>query len=165
MRKYYSSLLRNSILILLIIFTITSAMGQNLRKEKMAQLDFLIGDWVGVSASFENGIKKQEIPAFEKIAYQLDGHIITIDLKSESLQLHTVIYFDDKDNTYFYNPFYTTGTAKYAAEIKDGKLIVNASSTKRFIFRLTPEGHFQEYGEQFINGEWQKYFEDNFKKI
>ena len=80
MRKYYSSLLRNSILILLIIFAITSAMGQNLRKEKMAQLDFLIGDWVGVSASFENGIKKQEIPAFEKIAYQLDGHIITIDL-------------------------------------------------------------------------------------
>lgn len=129
----------------------------------MQKLDFLIGEWIGISKSYKEGKVTNQVSAFEKIQYGLDKNIITIDLNSESLQLHTVIYYDEKDKTYYYNPFYKTGAAKYKAHFIDGKLVVTPSKTKRFIFTQDNNGNFIEYGEQLIDGKWQKYFEDIFK--
>ena len=138
--------------------------GQSIRKEKMSQLSFLVGEWIGTSKSFKNGKLEKEIAAFEKIEYQLDNHILTVDLNSESLQLHTVIYYDEEDKTYYYNPFYKTGAAKYKAEFDGKKLIVKPSAKKRFVFILDKQGNFTEYGEILTNGKWVKYFEDVFKR-
>lgn len=136
---------------------------QTLRQEKMSNLKFLVGEWIGTSMSYKDGKVTNKVSAFEKIEYGLDGNILTIDLNSETLQLHTVIYYDEKDAVYYYNPFYKTGAAKYKAEFKDNKLIVNPSETKRFVFTLNEEGNFTEYGETLIEGKWVKYFEDIFK--
>jgi hypothetical protein len=130
----------------------------------MQKLEHFTGDWVGISKAFENGKVTREIPAFEKISYKVDKHILTIDLYSESLKLHTVIYYDEEDETYYYNPFYKTGTARYPAKLVDGKLIVSPSESKRFIFEITAEGQFREYGETYENGQWVPYFEDVFDK-
>ena len=108
---------------------------------------------------------KKQVPAFEKISYKLDQNIITIDLQSESLQLHTIIYYNEKAEKYYYHPYYKTGTARYEAMFKDNKFIVTPNDTKRFIFHLTKEGKFQEYGEKLENCKWIKYFEDNFMKM
>ncbi len=137
---------------------------QTIQKQKMQKLEHFTGDWVGISKAFENGTVIREIPAFEKISYKIDEHILTIDLYSESLKLHTVIYYDDEAKTYYYNPFYKTGTARYPAKLVNEKLIVMASKTKRFIFEITEEGKFREYGEYFKNGEWTIYFEDIFQR-
>lgn len=149
---------------LFILLFSTLSFGQNVGYKKMKDLNFLVGDLVGTSTSYKDGIKTGEVSATETIKYGLDGNILIIDLKSETLQLHTVIYYDEKEETYFYNPFYKTGAAKYKAEFIDGKFIVNPSDTKRFIFTLDEAGNFTEYGEILVNGEWTIYFKDIFKK-
>lgn len=156
--------LRTCFCLVMMFFAIGSVVGQTSRQEKMEQLNFMIGEWVGISTAYQNDTIVKQVPAMEKISYRLDKNLITIDLQSETLKLHTVIYYDDKDEKYYYNSYYKEGTGKYPAEYKDGKFIVSPNKSKRFIFHLTPKGNFQEYGEKFENGEWIKYFEDNFKK-
>lgn len=135
---------------------------QSVQQQEMQKLKHFVGDWVGISKGFENGKVVREIPAYEKISYKVDEHILTIDLYAETLKLHTVIYYDEEKETYVYNPFYKGGTASYPAKLIDGKLVVSPSETKRFIFEITDEGKFREYGETYENGEWIKYFEDVF---
>lgn len=155
--------LSNLILFGFTLMVINSAVGQSKQQEKMKQLSFMIGDWVGVSSLIENDKVVSSIPAYQSISYQVDQHIICINLKSETLTLHTVIYYDEDLATYFYNPYYKKGSAKYPAQFSEGNFIVKASKNKRFVFCLTLEGNFQEYGEVLKDGKWQKYFEDNFK--
>lgn len=140
-------------------------LSQNSKQEQMVKLKFMVGNWVGVSKGFEDGKLVREEPAFEKIAYKVDRHIITIDLYSESLQLHTVLYYDKTEEVFYYNPFYKNGAGKYKAYLEDGILVVKPSSTKRFIFRPTESGGFQEYGEELKDGKWVKYFEDTFTRV
>lgn len=152
----------NKFIILVMLSTLS--FGQTIRQEKMNNLKFLVGDWVGISTSYEDGKVKNQVSASENIKYGLDGNIITIDLHSEALQLHTVIYYDEKAQTYYYNPFYKNGAAKYKAEFLDNKLIVKPSETRRFVFTLDKAGNFNEYGENLVDGKWIKYFEDIFEK-
>ena len=128
----------------------------------MEQLNFLIGEWVGTSKIYENGVVSKQCPAFENISYDLDKNILVIELNTEFLQLHTIIYYDEKDQKYYYYPFSKRGVGKYPAEYKDGQLVVSRDEKTRYIFRSTPEGGFQEYGEKLINGKWTKTFEDTF---
>jgi hypothetical protein len=169
--RYYLNLFKTKIcifnksLLLLILLTlnISTLIGQSIQQQEMQKLSHFVGDWVGVSKAFENGKVIREIPAYEKISYKVDKHILTIDLYSESLKLHTVIYFDEKSNTYYYNPYYKTGASRYPAKLVDGKLIVTPSKTKRFIFEIIEDGKFREYGENLIDDKWVKYFEDVFE--
>ncbi len=129
----------------------------------MAQLSFLIGEWVGISKIYENGVVTKQGSAYEKISYDLDKSILVIELNTEFLQLHTIILYDEGDQTYYYYRFSKGGVARYTAELKDGQLIVWRDEKTRFFFGGIPEGGFQEYGEQLINGKWTKLFEDTFK--
>jgi hypothetical protein len=137
---------------------------QSEQQEKMALLSFMVGDWVGTSRSFKEG-ETIAVPAYETIQYKIDQHIITIDLLSETLLIHTVIYYDPDEATYYYCPYYKNGAAKYRGEFKDGKFLVWFNESRRLTFHLTPQGEFQEYGENLIDGQWQKYFEDTFKTM
>ena len=138
-------------------------MGQSQKQEKMEQLNFMIGEWVGTSKVFENGVVTKQGSAYENISYDLDKNILVIELNTEFLQLHTVIYYDEKDEKYYYHRFSKSGAARYPAEYKDGQLIVWRDDKTRFFFKRTPEGGFKDYGEQLINKEWIKIFEDTFK--
>lgn len=156
------NILRSCLLLTLISFS-NLAFAQSVKKEKMQQLSFLVGEWVGTSRSFDdNGNLKSEGPAFERISYDLDQHILVVELNSETLQLHTIIYYDEDDQTYYYNPFSKRGARKLPAELVDGKFVVNSSDERRFIFESHEENKFREYGEKLIDGKWVKYFEDTF---
>lgn len=152
------------VITLSIMFVFMSAHCQTSQQEQMQKLNHFIGDWVGISKRFEGDSITKQVPAYEKISYKVDQHLLTIDLYSQSLKLHTVIYYDDEAQSYVYNPFYKGGAAKYSAQLVDGKLIVLPNKTKRFIFEITEEGRFREYGETFKNGKWTMYFEDIFEK-
>lgn len=39
------------------------------------------------------------------------------------------------------------------------------NDTLRIVFQRLPDGRFQEYGENLIDGQWQKYFEDTFNSM
>ncbi len=150
--------------LLLIVFGTCMQFGfsQSKIQDKLQALDFLIGSWVGESSQLKDGNIIKRGPAYEEINYQLNQHIITIDLQSEHLVLHTIITYDVEDQTYYYQPFYKTGQAKYPAVFKDKQFIVNASSDKRFIFKRNQQGQLIEYGEEFKNSKWQVYFKDTF---
>jgi len=139
-----------------------SAFAQKLEKEKMEQLSYLVGEWIGTSKIYENGEVVKTGSAYEKISYDLDKSILVIELNTEFLQLHTVINYHEKDQKYYYHRFSKEGAAIYSAEFKDGQLIVWKDEKTRFFFTSTPSGGFQEYGEQLINGEWVRTFEDTF---
>ena len=157
----YSLVVKFCLSFLLLLLT-HSVFGQIEKKEKMELLSFMVGEWVGTSKIFEDGEVTQEGSAYEKISYDLDKNILVIELNTEMLQLHTIIYYDEKDSTYYYYPFSKRGVNRSPAEYKDGQLIVRSSETRRYIFHRTSDGNFQEYGEQFIDGKWTKYFEDTF---
>ena len=129
----------------------------------MEQLNFMIGEWVGTTKVYENGVVARQGSAYENISYDLDQSILVIELNTEFLQLHTIINYDENDQKYYYYRFSKGGAARYPAEYKDGQLIVWRDKNTRFFFGRTPEGGFQEYGEQLINGEWEIFFEDTFK--
>ena len=148
--------------IIVLIFLFNSVNAQNLKQEKMEQLNFMIGEWVGTSKIYENGVVAKQGSAYESISYDLDNSILVIELNTEFLQLHTIITYDEKDQKYYYYRFSKGGAARYSAEYKDGQLIVWRDEKTRFFFSRTSEGGFQEYGEQLINGEWTKIFEDTF---
>jgi hypothetical protein len=157
----------NTYFILIVILSLKLpiiTVGQTIQKEEMQKLSHFVGDWVGTSTAFKDGEIVRQIPAYEKISFKVDEHILTIDLHSEALKLHTVVHYDEGDKTYYYNPYYQQGTAKYPAQLVDGKLVVSPSETKRFIFEITEEGKFREYGETFENGKWIMYFEDVFSR-
>lgn len=152
-----------SLLLALTLFLSGSAKAQkSVAQEKMAKLQFMVGDWIGTSTQIKEGQVASEIPAFEKISSKVDGHIITLDLFSESLQLHTVIYYDEKEQSYFYHPYSKRGTGKYKGEFVEGEFRVWFNESRRLIFHLTEKGEFQEYGEILKDGKWSKYFEDTF---
>lgn len=148
----------NRLVIVFIIFFVSLSFAQ----KEIQKLDFMVGEWIGTSTTIKADTVFSKVPAFEAISYKLDKNIITIDLASESLKLHTVIYYSDKDGTYYYNPFYKSGAATYPAKYERGRLIVSPNNRKRFIFTTDEAGNFIEYGEELINGEWKKYFEDRF---
>lgn len=151
------------IYVIALVFLYNSAFAQNLKQEKMEQLGFLVGEWIGTSKIYENGLLTRQGAAYEHISYDLDKSILVIELNTEFLQLHTIINYDEEDQKYYYHRFSKEGAARYPAEYKDGQLIVWKDEKTRFFFGSTPEGGFQEYGEQFINGEWTKTFEDTFR--
>ena len=143
-------------------FLYSSVFGQSLKQEKMEQLNFMIGEWVGTSIIYENGVIARQGSAYENISYDLDKSILVIELNTEFLQLHTIINYHEKDEKYYYYRFSKEGAARYPAEYKDGQLIVWRDEKTRFFFGRTQEGGFQEYGEKLIKGEWTKIFEDTF---
>ena len=149
----------------LIVFLILSnaVFSQNEKQEKMELLSFMTGEWIGTSKVYENGVVTKEGSAYQKISYDLDKSILVIELNTEFLQLHTIIYYDEKEEKYYYYPFSKRGVSKYPAEYKNGQLIVWSSDKNRFIFSRTSDGGFREYGERLVNGTWTKYFEDTFK--
>lgn len=148
----------------ILFFFVTSMMfGQNTRQEKMQALSFMVGEWIGTSKGFENEEKTREVPAYQEIVYDLDQHILVIKLNSESLVLHTIIYYDEQDQTYYYHPFSKRGMKRSPAKFNDGKLVVWNSDTRRYTFSRTEDGGFREHGEQLIDGKWTTYFEDTFR--
>lgn len=158
--KYYKLLVLQTF-----FFLSFSAFSQTPKQDKMQQLSYMTGDWIGTSKVYKNGLVTKEVPAFEKISYDLDNTILVIQLKSESLQLHTIIYYDEKDERYYYNPFSKNGARKLPAEFKDGQFVVHATDKKRFIFAPMPAGGFKEYGEKLVDGQWTIYFEDVFRNV
>lgn len=147
-------------IVLFLLFNAVSA--QKPKQDKMEQLSFLVGEWVGISKTYENGVVAKQGAAYEKISYDLDRSILVIELNTEFLQLHTIILYDEADQTYYYYRFSKAGAARYPAEFKEGKLMVWKDEKTRFFFGSTPEGGFREYGEQLINGSWIMNFEDTF---
>lgn len=148
--------------LILLVFLFNSAFAQNQKQEKMEQLSYLVGEWVGISKIYENGVVSKQGAAFEKISYDMDKSILVIELNTEFLQLHTIVYYDDTDQKYYYSRFSKSGAAVYSAEFKDGQFIVWRDEKTRFFFTSTPDGGFQEFGEKLINGEWIRTFEDTF---
>ncbi len=88
------------LLCLLLLSNVLVAQSPN--QEKMEQLHFLVGEWVGTSKIYENGVLTKEGAAYEHISYDLEKNILVIELNTEFLQLHTVILYDEKDQKYYY---------------------------------------------------------------
>ncbi|WP_299678623.1 hypothetical protein [uncultured Dokdonia sp.] len=137
---------------------------QTEEQKAMAKLSFMIGDWKGTGSSYP---KDQNKPydVLSKVRYDLDGELLVLRHRGTRdgkpiLSLHTIIYYNVEEKQYYYNAFRKQGTRPFTGKIVDGKLICTIGNEYRLIFRRTPEGLFNEYGEKLIDGVWTKNFED-----
>lgn len=154
------------ILLLLVLTTFLRELkAQSMDKSPMEGLDFMIGNWLGTSSLIDNDTITKQVSAHQKISFDLENSIVIIEHKSESLQLHTIVHYDKSDSTFYYTPYSSQGVRQLKAEMTNGDFVVNASSTKRFIFRRIDENSFTEFGEKFNNGKWSRYFEDNYTLV
>jgi len=57
----------------IVFFTLVSqfTFSQDLIQEKMEQLHYLVGEWIGTSTIYENGVAIKQGSAYEKISYDL----------------------------------------------------------------------------------------------
>jgi len=86
-----------------IVFLIcSSTFAQNIKNKKMEQLEFLVGEWIGTSKIYENGVVSKQGPAFEKISYDLEKSILVIELNSEFLQLRTIVTYNQTNKKYYF---------------------------------------------------------------
>ena len=115
------------VLVLFACFTFNSALGQHNQTSKMDSLDFMVGNWVGLSATFKDGVKQEEVFAHQEIHYELERNILVIKLSSSKLKLHTVINYNAADDTYYYNVFSINRAGKYKAEYANDSLTVWSS--------------------------------------
>lgn len=156
---------KHILLLLVLTSYLCELKAQPMDKSPMERLDFMIGNWLGTSALIDNDTITTQVPAHQKISFDLENSIVIIEHKSESLQLHTIVHYDKSDSTYYYTPYSSQGVRQLKAEFINGDFIVNASRTKRFIFRRIDKNSFTEYGEKFENGEWSRYFEDRYTLV
>ncbi|CAM1345529.1 hypothetical protein [Tenacibaculum amylolyticum] len=141
-------------------FLISALISAQEEKEALQKLSFMIGNWQGTSTSFSNNTQKS-VSVSENVRYILNGNLITLDVKSPWIELHTIISFNKKEQSYYYHPFSKTGVkAGYKGTYKDGVFRVYFNPGRRLTFTQTTKGEFHEYGEQLKNGVWEKYFED-----
>jgi len=89
----------NRVCILVFLCVAQFSQAQTIAQDKMQQLQYMIGEWEGTSKQIKDGVVVSEVPASESIKYGLNKHIITIDLTSENLLLHTVITYDEVADT------------------------------------------------------------------
>ncbi len=158
---YYSRTIRICCFIGLLIFS-SAAYAQTEQQEKMALLGYLVGEWVGSTEIYKDGVVDRTGAAFEKIYYDLDQSVLVIELNTEFLQLRTIVSYDVVDQKYYYHRFSKDGAAVYPAEFKDGQFIVWKNDQTRFFFTRHEANGFREYGQQLISGKWVKTFEDTF---
>ena len=64
------------------VFIATSICAQNTTIDKMEQLSFLVGEWIGNSKIYTNGVVTKEGTAYENIFFDLNKSILVIELKN-----------------------------------------------------------------------------------
>lgn len=155
-------ILLNYLIPIILLFFSSSLYSQSVKQDKMEALSFMVGEWIGTTTVIENGVIAKEGAAFQRINFDMDKHILVIELNSEFLQLRTIVNYDEEEQTYYYHPFSKSGSGKYAAKLVAGQLIVSPNDHTRYVFAKTGERTFREHGEQLKDGVWVKTFEDNF---
>ncbi|GFD68669.1 hypothetical protein [Alteromonas sp. KUL106] len=140
------------------------ALAQTAEAEALSKLSFIVGDWLGVSSSYENGEKIKSIPVREKVTYQLEGNLINLVVSSPALKLQTIVRYSVEDEKYYYHPFTKNSTGEYEGYLEGEKFIVKISETYRLTFEKTDTG-FREFGTKLVKGEWVKNFQDDLYNI
>ncbi len=140
--------------------SVSNSIAQNTEKEAMAKLSFLMGNWKGESNIYQADGNKRSTEVVENVHYELDGNLLILNVKSSAIALHTIINYDLKEKQYYYTPFTKNGGNKHKGQFVDGRFIVWFSDSRRLVFERTESGLFHEYGENFKDGKWSKYFED-----
>ncbi|MFD0797655.1 RidA family protein [Maribacter chungangensis] len=151
--------LKTSTLGIVFLLFFNLLLAQEEEKKELAKLSFLMGNWSGISSTFKAN-DTTSVKVRESVNYIMNGNIITLDVVSANIELHTLITYSKKDTCYYYQPYSKTGGGKYKGKLEDGRFIVYFNPENRLIFEKTDNGEFHEYGESFKDGKWKKYFED-----
>ena len=151
--------LKTILLITLLLLIFNPLLAQEREKKELAKLSFLMGNWSGISSSY-TAKDTTQVKVRESVNYIMNGNMLTLDVVSANIELHTLFTYSVKDTCYYYQPYSKTGGSKYKGKLENGKFIVYFNPKNRLIFEKTVNGEFHEYGESFANGKWKKYFED-----
>jgi len=157
--KRFPSILKRIVMFSLVFFVSNLARAQETEKEALMRLSFMMGNWEGVSTSYNDGSEKT-VNVVERVKYIMGGDLMVLDVKSPSIELHTIISYSVSDKSYYYQPNTKSRGGRYKARFENDQFLVTLSDKVRLTFERTEVGEFHEYGEKLVNGKWEKYFED-----
>lgn len=155
------------LVLLMLLFLAPIVQAQNAEKQAMAKLSFMVGDWKGKGVLLP-AKNRQPLDVISEVRYDLNGTLLVIrvlETKNNQpvLRLHTVIYYNAKEDKYYYNPFSPKGLKRsfQGKMVNSQKIIFSlADNSYRLVFQRNEQGAFVEHGERKVNGQWKKNFEN-----
>lgn len=138
---------------------------------KMKALSFLVGNWVGEGQSYDDAGVGSPYTDTESVWFDAEDSLLIIQAKGVRddkpfYGIHTVIYYDEAVEHYWYNPYTAGGARAFSCNLVDKKFLCHtADKTFRLTFRRTDEGQWNEFGERLVDGQWKKTFETLLDKV
>ncbi len=145
--------------------SLANAIEETVQQAKIRELGFLVGSWSGEGKSFDETGDHSSYFDTEDVWFDVQESVLVIQAKGyrnneQFYGIHTVIYYDEEAQHYWYNPYTAKGARAFSCDL-DSKVFVCFTPDKTFklTFRRTESGQWNEFGERLIDREWKKTFE------
>ncbi len=138
---------------------------ESVQQAKIRALSFLVGNWAGEGKSYDDSGKTSSYFDTEHVWFDVEDSLLIIQAngyRNEKLfyGIHTVIYYDESAEHYWYNPYTAGGARAFSCNLIDKEfLCYTEDKTFRLTFRRTDSGQWNEFGERLVDGLWKKTFE------
>ncbi|UTW53918.1 hypothetical protein [Kordiimonas sp. SCSIO 12610] len=130
------------------------------------KLEFLVGHWAGEGTSYQADGATSKYYDTEDVWFDVQNSVLIIQARGfrdnkQFYGLHTVIYFDAERGQYVYSPYTSKGVSRpFYCDLHGQKLICFIEDKSyRLTFQRRENGDWNEFGERFVDGVWQKNFE------
>jgi hypothetical protein len=153
------------ILSLLMNSSLSMAEEETLHQDKIKALSFLVGSWAGEGRSYADDGSNSSYFDTEDVWFDVENSLLIIQAKGfrdnkQFYGIHTVIYYDEAQGHYWYNPYTAKGARAFSCDLGNKVFLCHTpDKTFRLTFRRTESGQWNEFGEKLVDGHWQKTFE------
>ncbi|MBO1255478.1 hypothetical protein J3L16_07245 [Alteromonas sp. 5E99-2] len=161
---------RNYILLLFILLNTMAVKAETVQQSAMKKLSFLVGSWAGDGQSFDDKGGASSYYDTEDVWFDVQESVLIIQAKGfrnneQFYGIHTVIYYDEENKHYWYNPYTAKGARPFSCTLSEQVFAcLTESETFRLTFQRTKNGLWNEFGERLVDGTWHKTFETRLKE-
>ena len=146
-------------------FTLQAEEKESVQQSRIRALSFLVGSWAGEGKSYDDNGNTSSYFDTENVWFDVDDSLLIIQAngfrdEKPFYGIHTVVYYDESAEHYWYNPYTAKGARAFSCNLVDKVfLCYTEDKTFRLTFRRTDSGQWNEFGERFVDGLWKKTFE------
>jgi|GEM_PF-679428 len=140
-------------------------------QKAISALEFLTGNWTGPGISYNEASETTEYIDTELVSFELDRRLLLIKASGEIegkpyYQLHTIVYYDIKEEHYVYTPYTGRRPGSYHCNLKAKMFVcLNQEKSYRLSFQRLEDGRWNEFGESLKEGKWLKSFETKLSRM
>lgn len=136
-----------------------------INKEVVSKLAFIVGDWKGEGWMMGQDGQKHAFVQTETIRFKIDSTAILIEGfgTNNGKAIHNalaILTYNKTDKNYTFHSYLANGReGKFKAELIDNKLYWYPMDTMRYIIFINEKGQWYETGEMNRGEQWFQFFE------